>query len=392
MKIEVSDTGTQVSPPFQEVEFALILARMITTVKEDPVQMRIAVYEFARAKLRTDIEWADNAERERLMGALETAIKGVEDFSARRDQKEGLAPPDRPSQNSLRLQNLDAPRRPAAAINQIALAPARAALDVERPPPVVRRARRSRLNWVPPALTVVLITAVLCFLVYERRGSSPSIAPTLASRFPQLPRAEKAESPLDKPQEAKPAEKTEPIPAKSSPFPVPSVYGVYALNQGTITELHMLPEQVPDKRVAVSTPVGQPSRTVLPRGQIRFILYRRDLASYALDRVDIRVVAQVMRAIAFDAKGGRSITPVESAWNIRNIAYEFRVRPVPDNPEMVLLQPADETFEFAAGRYVIALRNQGYDFTVAGKISDRSQCLERTEASNGTFYSECEKL
>jgi len=40
-----------VAPHAQEVEFALILSRMINTVKEDPSQLRLAIYEFARAQL-----------------------------------------------------------------------------------------------------------------------------------------------------------------------------------------------------------------------------------------------------------------------------------------------------------------------------------------------------
>ncbi len=43
------DQDKTVSPHAQEVEFALILSRMINTVKEDPVQLRLSIYEFARA-------------------------------------------------------------------------------------------------------------------------------------------------------------------------------------------------------------------------------------------------------------------------------------------------------------------------------------------------------
>ena len=45
-----------------------------------------------------------------------------------------------------------------------------------------------------------------------------------------------------------------------------------------------------------------------------------------------------------------------------------------------------------SGRYVLVLKRQGYDFTVAGKITDPNQCLERTEAANGSFYSPCSKI
>ena len=84
-------------PPFQEVEFALILAQMINTVKQDPTQLRFAVYEFARSKLAHNLPDADEAERKRLQSALEVAIKGVEQFSQRTDQEQRLLPAPPPS-------------------------------------------------------------------------------------------------------------------------------------------------------------------------------------------------------------------------------------------------------------------------------------------------------
>jgi hypothetical protein len=55
-----------------------------------------------------------------------------------------------------------------------------------------------------------------------------------------------------------------------------------------------------------------------------------------------------------------------------------------------LVQSDKADFALPAGRYVLVLKDQGYDFTVAGKITEPSQCVERTEAANGTFYSECQ--
>lgn len=177
----------------------------------------------------------------------------------------------------------------------------------------------------------------------------------------------------------------------SLPFPLPSDYGVYAVSNAALSELYLLPEQVPDKRVAMSTPVTQPSRTILPDGKTKFVVFRRDLAGNAPNRIEVRVVARVVRALTFDAKGKASFSPVSDAWNIRNSSFEFRVRPIAGNPEMLLVQPENADFALPAGRYVLALKNQGYDFTVAGKVTDPSQCLERTDAANGIFYSDCQK-
>jgi len=59
-------------------------------VKEDPSQLRLAIYEFARARLEIDTSWADEIEPKALSAALETAIQGVEQFSVRQDEQERL--------------------------------------------------------------------------------------------------------------------------------------------------------------------------------------------------------------------------------------------------------------------------------------------------------------
>jgi hypothetical protein len=87
------DRDKMVSPHAQEVQFALLLSRMINTVKQDPSQMRLAVYEFARARLKLDVSWADQAEQERLSAALEGAIRGVEDHTLRYDETARLPSP-----------------------------------------------------------------------------------------------------------------------------------------------------------------------------------------------------------------------------------------------------------------------------------------------------------
>lgn len=73
---------------------------------------------------------------------------------------------------------------------------------------------------------------------------------------------------------------------------------------------------------------------------------------------------------------------------IRNIAYQFKIAPVPGYPEMVLLRP-ESPDPLPPGRYVLSVKRQPYDFTVAGKSKDADHCLERTEAANGIFYSPC---
>ena len=46
----------------------------------------------------------------------------------------------------------------------------------------------------------------------------------------------------------------------------------------------------------------------------------------------------------------------------------------------------------ARGRiYTLILKDEAYDFSVAGEITDSRQRLESVAAANGTFYTECQK-
>jgi hypothetical protein len=380
-----------VSPHAQEVEYALILSRMINTVKEDPSQLRLTIYEFARARLKIDTEWIEGPERERLTAALETAIQGVEAFSARRDDRDRLPPPA----PSAQIAYGGSPAEPPTwliADNQASYSPKSVVLkEVYYPPETERVAElqtRLLLSTLARFAIGLLLFGVVVGLAIYRQGTwlagpgAKTVAPaTMIVAKPADPSQQSAAVDV----------KMAGASAVALPFPLPSDYGVYALNDAKLSELYLLAEQVPDKRIAMSTPVGQPSRTTIPDGKAKFVVFRRDLAGSAPDRMEVRVVARVVRALTFDAKGKASFVPVSDAWNIRNVSYEFRVRPLAGNPEMLMVQPADPNFELPAGRYVLALKNQGYDFTVAGKVTDPSQCLERTDAANGAFFSDCQK-
>jgi hypothetical protein len=82
---------------------------------------------------------------------------------------------------------------------------------------------------------------------------------------------------------------------------------------------------------------------------------------------------------------------VQDTWTIRNISYDFRVAPLGEGSEMLMIKPENEDFVFPAGRYGLVIKGQAYDFTVAGPITEAAQCLEGIKAENGTFYSECRR-
>lgn len=383
----------------QEVEYALILSRMISTVKEDPTQLRLTVYEFARARLRLDTAALDGPERKRLTEALETAIRGVEQFSERRDERERLPPPIPPAQIGLGASPAESSSMSMVPINQISSEPVetvvlkRAYFPRDPSPSAARQARVLLSPRARFVIGILLFGAVAGLAIYKPRLPVLRARLDLPSPIGLAAPKPGASTSIQVPQQTPVAAeaKTVAVPSNSLPFPLPTDYGVYAVSNAKLSELHVLSEQVPDRRVAMSTPLSEPSRTTLPDGKAKFVVFRRDLAGSAPDRIDVRVVAQVMRAMRFDAKGKPNFSPVSDAWNIRNLSYEFRVRPIAGNPEMLLIQAENPDFTLPAGRYALALRSEGYDFTVAGKVTDPWQCLERTDAANGTFYSDCQK-
>jgi len=371
-----------VSPHAREIEYALNLSHMINSVKEDPSQLRLVIYELARARLLTDSSRADETERSRLAEALETAIQGVEQFSVRREERERLQPPVSALQIAPPSTSITTIRQGSAADDDV-LVPRRAYIRATQPAGDVR-------TWSPISpLARWLICIVIALFIVAAGWAYNWQRLQLLFGGPQFPPSVVA-SPATAPKTPEVPQQASAPPPNSLPFPVPTDYGIYALNNAKLSELNPLPVRVPDKRIAISTPVDQPSRTELPNGKASFILFRRDLASNAPDRVEVRVVARVVRALTFDAKGKLGFSQVAGLWNIRGVSYEFRVRPLPGNPEMLLVQ-SEKDFALPPGRYVLVIRDQGYDFTVSGKVTDPAQCLERTDAANGTFYSECEK-
>jgi hypothetical protein len=400
MKPEIPeiDQNKMVSPHAQEIECALILSEMINRVKDDPSQMRLAIYEFARVRLQIDMSWADEAEQKRLSAALERAIQGVEGFSARQDEKVRLQlPPSESAQIALAISpaelatSLVTIPQPSSAPNGI-LAPKRAYWRPEAQPPLEGRPRAQILTRARVSIGI-LVLGVMSGLVFYHQETlrAGTHLPWPSERMAAKPLPQSS-IPTTPPQSTGAADTNAATASSSSlPFPLPSDYGIYAVSNSALNELHLLPQQVPDKRVAMSTPISQPSRTFLPDGKAKFVVFRRDFAENAPDRIDVRVVARVTRALTFDAQGKASYSQVSDAWNIRNVSYEFRVRPIVGNPEMLLIQPENAEFTLPAGRYVLALKNQGYEFTVSGKVTDPAQCLERTDAANGEFYSDCKK-
>jgi hypothetical protein len=365
---EVSATSATEDEANSSIEFALVLSRMIDAAYGDPVQLRSTIYELARVKLRKEVLPGDVESEARLMGSLEVAIRSVESFS-RREQQHSRFPSPRSVTAQIRQGDLAPP--PILLIDQSA---------VDRPnlpeKPAKTNLWRSLL-----VVGLALIVAGLAFSLI--RPNKPDSDQGQKSGSVAVDKSGPIETPPQAVNNQPGVDPTWP--------PLPTVYGVYALNNGQFQEIYSLPGQVPDKRVAISAPINAPSRTTVADGKITFVIFRRDLVTSAPEHVDLRVVAKVTRAMTFDRTGKPSVAPVGETWTIRNISHPFRVAPVPGHPEMMMLKSEDPEFTLASGRYVAVIKGQGYDFSVAGAITDPGQCLEKLEAANGSFYAECKK-
>ena len=176
------------------------------------------------------------------------------------------------------------------------------------------------------------------------------------------------------------------------PFDMPDTYGVYAVGDGgQLTALEPLPIRIPDARVAISSAITKPAPAPATSGTPLFIVYHRELATSVPENATVRVFAKVMQASTFVGGKPKAI-PVGDSWAVRGGAIDLRIAPVAANKEMILIRPADPNFTLSPGRYVLMFKNQAYDFSVAGTVSDTAQCLERSDLQDGAVYSECREL
>jgi hypothetical protein len=346
-----------------EVEFALVIARMIDSLQNNPEDMRQAIYELARHKLQEQLPDVTGKEKERTQQALETAIRGVEAF---KEQNGDIPAPGRPLQ-------LGGPRTASTADDRLypeLIAP-------------VGPGSHSNTLWSRLRRTAAMIAILVAILVAvqqrERLLSLAHIVPkpeqnaTIADRIAPLQAS-------NRPAPALP-------PAKPAPLR-PTDYGVYAVSNDALIGLSPFPGRPPDIRVAVSAAITAPIRSMLPNGHPKFIVFRRDLASGVADGAEVRIVAKIAREFSASAINKK---PEEDAWVMRNISFPFRLSPVNDNPEMLELHSQDPALELTPGRYALVLKTQAYDFSVQGEPIDPKQCIERIVTSNGLFYSDCKK-
>jgi hypothetical protein len=366
--------------PFLEVEFALVIARMIDSVRNSPEEIRQVIYDLARFKLQEQLLQANAEERQHTQQALEIAIRGVEAFSEKHPRI--LSPEHQPQLRGPSTGSTHKEPTPQAALPPhletvpqvgpgLRLVSARSAGG---------SAHDSGLrSYLGRTFAMIIILAAILVAIQQREALQH-----LARNLPKL----EWKTAIEQPSALSQASNS----AVSAPPPVkpatsrPTDYGVYAVSNDVLFDLSLLPGRPPDIRIAVSPPLTTPSRTILPNGHLKFIVFSRDLASSIADRPEVRIIAKVAREFSANVSGKKL---ADDAWVMRNITFPLRSSPVNDNSEMIELHSEDPALELTPGRYALVLKTQAYDFSVEGNVVDPRQCIERIVGSTGIFYSDC---
>lgn len=389
-KISRKEPDVEPAAPSSDVEFALVLSRMINSVSEDPQHLRASLYELARHKLDEQIATEGPEEKNRILKSLEVAIQGVETHYSRLELRSLDAPE---GHSRLSLPRYQATPRTEAAASAVMVA----SENDGRPVPPFRRhppdwgqpMHRGRLEFTAPwrYLTVLALAAAIGLAVYQRGNLAQILGFNVG---PGAVASKTVSKPAQVPAEEAALQQTE-IPPPDATTLIPTTFGVYAISDGKLYPLELLPGRAPNPRVAISPAIPTPSKTVLPDRHIKFIVFRRDSATNALDHAEVRVIAKIAQAMKFDAAGKPIITKADDSWVIRNISHPYRTAPLKGQPDMyeVLGEDADKPLE--PGRYALILKGETYDFSIAGQITDSKQCLESVAAANGAFYTECQK-
>jgi len=366
-----------------EVQFALVISRMLDTVNNHPEHMRRVVYDLARYKLQEQFTHTDVKEMNQAMQALETAIRGVEEFSQQQSQLSAplMETPETPDAESLPPARLatGGKLRPNPPLHP------RPQIEIERTPaPVKAKAetmpRHPLWSVMGRAAALLLCVGIIAF-AFQNRERLAKVGGQLSSRERQ-PAAPVAAPSLA----TAPAAAVQPQPNP----PRPTDFGVYAVvDDKSLAELHLLPGRPPDIRVAMSAAFKIPQQDSLPNGHPKFIVFRRDAVNNVQERAEVRVIAKISREFSAETAGKKPDT--EDAWVIRNVAYPFRASPIADNPEMYELHSEDAGLDLPPGDYALVLKAQAYYFRIAGNVLDPRQCIERIVTTTGTFYADCRK-
>ncbi|MEW6450574.1 MAG: hypothetical protein AB1490_08010 [Pseudomonadota bacterium] len=377
------------------VDYYSVLTNVIQMMMKDPAQMRGLVYEMARITLRRE---AWNKFPPLRGDALKTHLNTLEDAIARVEldaQAKALAERQAPPRVAYEKDEVKS-REVVPLSERPSLAETTRVFNVREAPRTVwaqsdtpASGRRSGFNLV--AMLQLVVASFIGVAMFAFLTGQVEIGGWSKRKAELKVEAAAPAEPAQAQAAAEPA--AAPVAVASAPppppFPLPQSYGVYVVNDGQLVELERMTLRVPDPRVYFSPDIATPSRITLSNGKPTFVVFRRELANGAPEKVPVRVIARIVRETTF--KNGKPVTAnVDAIWRIRNNAHDLKVGPIADQREMISIAP-EADFEIPPGRYALVINGVGYDFNVAGAITATEQCLERMQSVNGDVFTECKK-
>ena len=168
-------SGKNLAARSPEVDFAVVLSRVIESIEDDPAQLRNTIYELARIKLRREAWQREPSlklwEARHLTLALESAIERVETIYSKHDELKALRSLDRLIESSEigPRKVMTEPREPLLIIDQT---PARTA-DADHLPAKgasLSVVRSSHWSGVAPLLRgalVAIFSVALCVVLSQ---------------------------------------------------------------------------------------------------------------------------------------------------------------------------------------------------------------------------------
>ena len=379
--------NSNVPAPMRPLDFYSILQDAIKTAKHNSFQLRALVYERARFNLKRDILYGHSS-----MGLAEL-VQHVKDFELAVARIEANAEDDQPSPP----QQTEWPDTTEAnSNNAVEILPAmRTAPRYAELSPIRWSDNFQHVRW--PEEFLRYVRSANRFIGFALLGMALVGAIVILVTLWPLPKASRQFETANKTTQAgetalKQSSQNESGLASVEtsprlPFPVPTSFGIYVLNDNKLTELEALPINVPDPRVALSAEIKSPSTVTISDHKPAFILFRRDLLNNAPQKVILRVVARMTRETKI-VNGKPVVTKIEGAWRIRDISRELKISPIAGQREMVMARLDDEV-SLPAGRFALVVNRLGYDFTIDGPDQTPESCLEGFEAATGIVFTQC---
>jgi hypothetical protein len=343
-------------------EYYTALASMVLAAARDRPELRQNIYEVARSRLRKQLDRQaqelNPAERGRRLQELEAAIEQLETDLTKTAPQHAHT-----DNNGLFYSDIDEGVEITSPYRRLpSNSTGKVQLERERRPPAILVAR---------SILLLALAAVLGFAAY-------AAVERMVHQTEKVKQADDRTSRhVDKP-------------LATTEFPPPTDYGTYALINSRLIELAPLPIKIPDHSNTTTGLITSASRTILPNGNIRFIVFNRDLVRDIPEKILVRIIARIIPNTSETSKLRSSSDDTGTSWTVRNISYDMRVAPVKANPAMVIIRPANAKFVFPPGRYALVLKGVPYDFAVDGIITDLRQCLEANEGVNETTYTQCQ--